>query len=201
VTLGEKGRLNVKIYEHLLREDIELSPDLLVLSVATLPQPDNDVIGKMLKVPLNKDGFFLEAHMKLRPVDFATEGVFLCGMAHSPKFIDESISQACGAAARACTILTKEKLEAEGIIAVVNEDICNGCGICIPTCEYKAIEVIDNPDDPEKKLVRVNEGLCKGCGACVGACPSAAMEQKGFRSSQIMAMIDAALGEMEEEVA
>jgi heterodisulfide reductase subunit A len=161
-----------------------------VLSSAILPNEDNEIFAQFLKVPINKDGFFLEAHMKLRPVDFATEGVYLAGMCHSPKFIDESIGQAVGAVARAGTILSQESLISEGIIAAVNEDICDGCGICRPVCEYNAIEI-----DDEKKLAIVNEGLCKGCGACVGACPSGAMEQKGYKDNQLLAMIEAALFE------
>jgi len=146
-----------------------------------------------LKVPLSKDGYFLEAHMKLRPVDFATEGIFLAGMAHWPKFVDEAIAQASGAAARAITIISKDTLDTEGIIAAVNEDICDGCGICEPVCEYKAIQIVKISESQEKLKAIVNEGLCKGCGACVAGCPSGAMEQKGYKTSQVIAMIDTAL--------
>jgi heterodisulfide reductase subunit A len=131
--------------------------------------------------------------MKLRPVDFATEGVYLAGLSHGPKFVDESISQSLAAVARAMTVLSKTTLEAEGIVACVDESLCDGCGICVPTCEYKALEIVANKDDAKKKTLDVNVGLCKGCGACVGACPAAALTQKGFRDEQILAMIDAAL--------
>ena len=144
-----------------------------------------------MKVCGSKDGYFLEAHMKLRPVDFATEGIYLAGLAHWPKFIDEVIAQASGAAARAMTIISKDQLETEGIIAAVNEDVCNGCGICDPVCEYKAIVIVQDPSNPDKRKAVINEGLCKGCGACVAACPSGAMEQKGFKNDQMYAMIDA----------
>ncbi len=184
----EGKKLVVDVREELLEETLEIEADGVVLAAAILPPQENEVFGQMLKVPLSKDGFFLEAHMKLRPVDFATEGVFLAGLAHSPKHIDESIAQASGAAARALTILSSDTLEAEGIIAHVNDDVCDGCGICRPICEYSAIEI-----DDEKKLAIINEGLCKGCGACVGACPSGAMEQKGYKDSQLVAMIEAAL--------
>ncbi|MFP4171186.1 MAG: 4Fe-4S binding protein, partial [Methanomassiliicoccales archaeon] len=140
-----------------------------------------------------KDGFFLEAHQKLRPVDFATEGVYLAGLAHWPKFAEESIAQAAGAAARAMTVISRETLETEGIIAAVNEDLCDGCGVCEGVCEYSAIEIVEIEGDPEKKKAEVNEGLCKGCGCCVAACPAGAMEQKGFKTDQMIAMIDAAL--------
>ncbi|MEM2943368.1 MAG: CoB--CoM heterodisulfide reductase iron-sulfur subunit A family protein [Methanomassiliicoccales archaeon] len=185
--------LLVKVKDVTLEDEIKLKPDCLVLSTGVRPNHDNEEIAKLVKVPLSKDGYFLEAHMKLRPVDFATEGIFLAGLAHWPKFVDESIAQACGAAARAITILSKKELETEGIIAAVNEYICDGCGICEPVCEYKAIQIVKDPSNPEKLRAAVNEGLCKGCGACVAACPSGAMEQKGFKTVQMIAMIDAAL--------
>jgi len=172
-----------------------LRPDLLVLSVGVKPNEGNEEMAKMLKVPLSKDKFFLEAHMKLRPVDFATEGIFLAGAAHWPKFIDEVIAQASGAATRAITIISKDFLETEGIIAAVNEVVCNGCGVCEPVCEYKAITIVKDPGNPDKLRAMVNEGLCKGCGTCVAACPSAAMEQKGYKDAQMYAIIDAALQE------
>ncbi|MDH7509391.1 MAG: CoB--CoM heterodisulfide reductase iron-sulfur subunit A family protein, partial [Methanomassiliicoccales archaeon] len=189
----EGDALVVRVMDQTLGEEVALKMDSVVLSTGVKPNPDNERIAKMVKVPLSKDGYFLEAHMKLRPVDFATEGVFLAGLAHWPKFIDETIAQACGAAARAMTILSKKELETEGIIAAVNEYVCDGCGICEPVCEYKAIQIVKDPSNPEKLRAVVNEGLCKGCGACVAACPSGAMEQKGFKTVQMIAMIDAAL--------
>jgi len=146
----------------------------------------------MLKVPLTKDGFFLEAHMKLRPVDFATDGVFLCGMAHSPKYIDESIAQACATAARATTILSKSTLEMEGIIANVNEDLCSGCRICEYLCPYGAIEMKDKDG---KITAHVIEALCKGCGACGTACPTKAITMGHFTTEEILAQVKAALVE------
>jgi heterodisulfide reductase subunit A len=189
------GRLVVSVTEEDTGKELALSPDYLVLASGTRPSPDAGPLAPMLKVPRTKEGFFLEAHMKLRPVDFATEGVYLAGLAHGPKFVDESIAQALGAVARATTILSKTTLEAEGIVASLDETLCDGCGICVPICEYKALEIVANKEDPEKKIVDINVGLCKGCGACVGACPSGALTQKGFRDEQIVAMIDAALEE------
>jgi heterodisulfide reductase subunit A len=194
--VSSKGdRLVVEVDEDLLESKLSIEVDNLVLAAAILPPEDNEVFAQMLKVPLSRDGFFLEAHMKLRPVDFATEGVYLAGLAHSPKHIDEAMGQASGAAARALTVLSSDTLENEGIIAHVNDDVCDGCGICRPICEYNAIEI-----DDEKKLAIINEGLCKGCGACVGACPSGAMEQKGYKDSQLVAMIEAALQDTNGEV-
>ena len=193
------GKLQVRVTEEDTGKDLVLAPDFLVLASGTRPPKDAEELAPMLKVPVTKEGFFLEAHMKLRPVDFATEGVFLAGLAHGPKFTDESISQALGAVSRAMTILSKTTLEAEGIVASVEESLCDGCGICVPTCEYKALEIVANKDDPKKRTLDVNVGLCKGCGACVGACPAGALTQKGFRDEQILAMIDAALDQPKKE--
>jgi heterodisulfide reductase subunit A len=177
----KEGKLLVAAWEPVLRTWIPIETDLLVLSTATIANPDNDRLAKMLKVPLTKDGFFLEAHMKLRPLDFATDGIFLCGMAHWPKFIDESISQACGAAARASIILSKKTLEAEGIVSNVDESLCVGCGLCIAICPYGAME------KDEKGLAKVQEVLCKGCGTCAASCPKRAIIMHQFTDEQIAA--------------
>ena len=193
------GKLEVMVTEEDTGKQLVLRPDYLVLASGTRPQHDAEELAPMLKVPMTKEGFFLEAHMKLRPVDFATEGVYLAGLAHGPKFVDESISQALATVSRAMTVLSKTTLEAEGIVASVEESLCDGCGICVPTCEYKALEIVAHKDDPKKKMVDVNVGLCKGCGACVGACPAGALTQKGFRDEQILAMIDAALEQSKKQ--
>jgi len=185
--------MKVLVDDIMLGDPVQLTPDILVLSVGIRPNPENEELAKVLKVPLSKDNYFLEAHMKLRPVDFATNGVYMAGLAHWPKFIDESIAQASGAAARAMTIISKPYLETQGIIAAVNEMVCNGCGICEPVCEYRAITIVGDPDNPEKRKAVVNESLCMGCGTCVAACPSGALEQKGFKNNQMYAQIDAAL--------
>ncbi len=184
--------LSVLVTDRTLGEVLRLRADLVVLSTGIRPNPDNEELSKLLKVPLSKDGFFLEAHMKLRPVDFATEGIFLAGLAHWPKFMDETMGQASGAAARAMTIISREYLETGGPIAAVNKAICNGCGLCEPVCEYKSITIMRDPDHPDMLRAMVNESLCKGCGICVAACPSGAMEQKGFKDNQMYAVIDAA---------
>jgi len=186
------GCIQVLVRDPILKETLLIEPDLLVLSAATLPQPGNRRLAEMLKVPLSKDGFFLEAHMKLRPVDFTTDGVFLCGLAHSPKFIDESISQACGAAARAATILSKEALEIEGTIATVDENLCSGCRICEAVCEYGAIEM---KEENGKLLSSVLEAVCKGCGVCGSACPVGAVTMHHFTGEQIISQVRATLRE------
>jgi heterodisulfide reductase subunit A len=189
----ENGKLRVVFWEPIMKQEIEVEPDILALSAATIPHSDNKRIAEMLKVPLTRDGFFLEAHMKLRPVDFQTDGVFLCGMAHSPKFIDESISQACAAAARATTILSKKTLEMEGIVANVDEDLCSGCRICENLCPYNAIEM--NEKEAGKITAHVIEALCKGCGVCGTACPTKAINLGHFTTQEILAQVKAALTE------
>jgi heterodisulfide reductase subunit A len=175
----EEGKLLVTAWEPVLRNWISIETDLLVLSAAIIANQDNDRLAKMLKVPLTKDGFFLEAHMKLRPLDFATDGIFLCGMAHWPKFINESVAQACGAASRAATILSKKTLEAEGSVSYIDQNLCVGCGLCISICPYGAIE------KDEKELTRVNEVLCKGCGTCAASCPERAITMLQFTDEQL----------------
>ena len=181
-----KEKLEVLVKDLILKENLLINADLVVLSTGIISSEDGGELAQMLKVPLNEDGFFLEAHVKLRPVDFATEGIFLCGLAHSPKFIEESISQANAAISRACTILAKDKILAEGIVVSVNEDICSGCGICEVLCPYSAIEI-----DKQEKVAKINPALCKGCGTCCAACPSGALDLKGFRRKQILSMIKA----------
>jgi heterodisulfide reductase subunit A len=177
---SDKDLLKVTFWEPVVKQEIEINPDVVVLSAATVPNPDSKRLAEMLKVPLTKDGFFLEAHMKLRPVDFATDGIFLCGMAHWPKYIDESISQACGAAARATTILSKKTLEAEGTVSHVDENLCIGCGLCITICPYSAIS------KNEKGIAEVNEVLCKGCGTCAASCPERAIAMRQFTDDQLV---------------
>ena len=196
VVSNEGGKLTVSVLDPTLNETIQIEPDVLVLSVATVPGNDNEKLSELLKVSLNEDNFFLEAHVKLRPVEFATDGIFLCGLAHSPKFIDESISQAKAAVSKACSILSKPFIEVEGIIAHVDEEKCSGCGTCKSVCEYNAIEIETIVEDgKEIRRAKITEALCKGCGSCAAACPSGAIDQKGFTTEEIYAMIDSALEE------
>jgi heterodisulfide reductase subunit A len=178
--VDDNGQLKVTFWEPVIKQEIEVSPDVVVLSAATVSNPDNKRLAEMLKVPLTKDGFFLEAHMKLRPVDFATDGIFLCGLAHWPKFIDETISQACAAAARAATILSKKTLDAEGTVSQIDENLCIGCGLCISICPYSAIS------KDEKGIAKVNEVLCKSCGTCAASCPTRAITMRQFTDEQLI---------------
>ena len=181
--------LRISANDPILGEQIAIDADILALGVAMVPPPEINELAQFYKVPLNEDGFFVEAHVKLRPVDFATDGIFVCGLAHAPKSIDESIAQAKAAASRATTVLAKDYVVGAGIVAFVNENICSGCGICEALCPYGAITI-----DREDKVAKVNEALCKGCGTCCSACPSGAAQQRGFRRDQISSMIGAALG-------
>jgi heterodisulfide reductase subunit A-like polyferredoxin len=187
---ADGDKLLVKAKDSTLGATLSISPDLVVLASGIIPHDDAAVVSRMLKIPLNEDGFFLEAHVKLRPVDFATEGVFLAGLAHSPKNIQETVAQAKAAAARAATILARDTYEAGATTAVVNDLVCAGCGICASVCAYGAPGLIEKDG---KTVSRVNEALCKGCGNCVAACPSGAMSHLGFSRRQTRAMLHAAL--------
>ncbi len=183
VNKGAKG-LTIEVFDPVLDQKIKLPADYLALSVGSVPNPDNEMISKFLKIPINQDGFFLEAHVKLRPVDFATDGVFFCGMAHSPKFSDEAIVQAYAAVSRASTILTKDYIEAEGKTAYVKSDRCMACGLCEENCPFGAIEV-----DIEAGTAAVNAVLCKGCGICTASCRMNAVDLNGFSNEQVLAQI------------
>lgn len=181
----------IKVRDAVLGADVEIPVDTVILAAGIAPDRENkEHLAQMVKVPLSKDGFYFEAHQKLRPVDFATEGVYVAGTAHWPKFMDECIAQASGAASRMLTVISKDKLISEGIVAVSNPERCDGCGVCVGCCEYNAI-TLENFNGLIKSSV--NAGLCKGCGTCVASCPAGAMEQRGFRCNQIIAEIDACL--------
>jgi len=179
--------------------DLEIKPDLLVLSTGLVaPIKENEELAKMLKVPLNEDKFFLEAHVKLRPIDFATDGIYLCGCAHSPKDLRESIAQSNGAAAQAVKILSSEKLVTSGLVAVVIEENCIGCGSCMEVCQFNAIELIETERTFEDitmtiRKSHINPALCKGCGTCGAQCPNSTIVIKHFGFEQINAMISALL--------
>jgi heterodisulfide reductase subunit A2 len=178
------NELTVSVKDVVLGKTVKIKPDLVVLSAGIVANPDNKKLSQFLKVPLENDGFFLEAHVKLRPVDFATDGVFVCGLAHYPKDIGETIAQARAAAGRAATVLSKNTLESEGKISSVRAELCSGCGTCVAVCAYSAIEI-----DPLKNVAVINETLCKGCGACAASCRASAVDLNGFRNEQILSML------------
>jgi heterodisulfide reductase subunit A len=167
-----------------LPEPIEIEADNLVLSTGIEPDfKNNRRISDMLKVPLNADGFYVEAHMKLRPVDFATEGIFLCGLTHSPKFIDENISQARAAAARAATVLSKTQLDVSAQVSYVNQQKCISCMTCVTVCPYSA------PFCNKDGKGQIEAAKCMGCGICASECPARAIQLHHFETDQFLVMI------------
>jgi len=178
------GNFSITFTDYTLHREIQMESDLLVLASAIVRKGE-DPLSQLFKIPVNEDGFFVEAHVKLRPVDFATDGVFFCGLAHSPKPIDESIAQAQAAASRAVTLLAQKTIKSSGIVAVVNPLYCSSCGVCVAVCPYSA------PEFNEKTgIAEINPVLCKGCGLCVASCRSGAIHLNGFDEGQIMTMID-----------
>jgi heterodisulfide reductase subunit A2 len=175
--------IEIVIQDPILDRPILIEADLVTLATAILPK-DNRELARFFKVPVNDEGFFLEAHAKLRPVDFSSEGVFLCGLAHYPKSVDESISQALAAASRATGYLAAAKVSVSGTVAEVNASFCGQCGVCVEICPYKA------PAFTENGTVAVNAALCKGCGLCVASCRSGAIRLKGYDDAQTFAMIN-----------
>jgi heterodisulfide reductase subunit A-like polyferredoxin len=187
--------LEVTVYDQTLGMSLLISAGLVVLSAGIHPHEDNRKIAQFLKVPLNSEGFFLEAHMKLRPVDFMTDGVFLCGLAHSPKSIEESILQSQAASARAASVLVQDTLELGANISQVVDESCDGCAYCVDTCPYKAITLLEYKwQGSVKKVVETNDSICKGCGCCQATCPKKGVFIRGFTLDQIEAQIHAALG-------
>lgn len=178
----------VKVFHAFLGREMELDYELLVLSVATVAQDGSEDTSKMLKVPLDKDKFFLEAHVKLRPVEFATDGIFLCGSVHSPKPIPEAVAQAQAAASKAAAILSKESLLSEGDIAEIDKEKCMGCQLCLQACYFSAISF-----NEELGICEVNRAICKGCGKCAVICPSGACQIGGFKDEQILSQVGAYL--------
>jgi len=186
VTAGQ-DTLEVKVMDHILGRPILIKADLVSLATAIVPYRDEQ-LAQFFKVPMNADGFFVEAHAKLGPSQFATDGVFLCGMAHYPKPIDESVAQAQAAASRAVTLLARKKIQVSGTIAQVNPLLCSSCGVCVDVCPYSAPSFVKEGRFAGK--AEVNPVLCKGCGLCVASCRSGALNLKGFGEDQILAMIN-----------
>ncbi len=188
------GRLQVSVVDQMTHETVRLHADTVVLGAATVPNPGNKELAQLLKVPLSEEGFFLEAHRKLRPVDFATDGIFLCGTAHSPMGLREALAQAAGAAARAATVLSQQTIMLEPTISHVLEDKCDGCAYCVDPCPFHAITLVEYQHNGEtKKRVKVDEAVCKGCGTCQATCPKGGIEVWHFRPEQLIAEIHAAL--------
>ncbi len=194
--VAENGQvINVEIWDHVLHRLLRLEADMVILAIAVRPNGDASTLSKLYKLPVDGDGFFQEAHSKIRPVDFSVDGMFVAGLAHYPKPIEESVAQALAASSRAVTILSKTKVSLDGVKAIVDEEYCDGCALCVDVCPYDAITLVDRvADDPDGgKLIRVNQAQCKGCGICQGSCPKRGVNIAGFTMKQISAQISAAL--------
>ncbi|RJX19332.1 MAG: CoB--CoM heterodisulfide reductase iron-sulfur subunit A family protein [Ammonifex sp.] len=191
------SKLIVKGADTLLGEQVEIAADMVVLATGAVPAAGAADVARMIGIPQDKDGFFQEAHPKLRPVETHTGGVFLAGTCQGPKDIPDTVSQASGAAAKVCGLLLKDELETNPLVSRVNEALCTGCLACQPVCPYRAIQPVTIterlPGQPprERVVARVNEGLCQGCGACTVACRAGAIDLKGFTNKQLLAEVDA----------
>jgi heterodisulfide reductase subunit A len=194
--VGRKSVKAVKVYDELMDMEMELPCDLLVLATPLIPNNDNEELSKMLKVPIGDGGFFLEAHVKLRPVEFAMDGIYVAGTCRWPADIRESIAQGYAAASEAAIPLRRGLVKVEAITATVDPKICKGCGTCVLVCPFDAIELKESQmKGLEGKIVsEVNAALCKGCGLCAAACPNRAIQQRGFTDIQLLSMVNALSG-------
>ncbi|MHB8985027.1 MAG: 4Fe-4S binding protein, partial [Eubacteriales bacterium] len=186
---GEKG-LKVTVTDHVLGQPLEIEADVVGLAAAIVAPESNKKLSQLFKVPLNEDGFFLEAHMKLRPVDFSSDGVFMAGLAHGPKNVEENISQAKAAAGRALTILSKDHLESHGVVAFVQADKCAACLTCVRLCPYNAPKI-------KNHVAEIESVICQGCGTCAGECPNKAITLQSYKDPMQIAMADALFKEVQ----
>ncbi|MFA6133519.1 MAG: FAD-dependent oxidoreductase [Phycisphaerae bacterium] len=187
-SLGADGTIDLTVRDSILARDVVMKPDLLILAAPIIGQADRQGISDLLRVPLNADGFFLEAHVKLRPVDFASEGLFLCGTAHAPKFIGEAVSQANAVAARAASILSRKAMPVGAQIACVDNDKCVGCMTCMHVCPYMA------PKVGQDNKAQIQPTVCMGCGSCTSECPAKAITLRNYIDTQILGAIERLLG-------
>jgi len=171
--------LSISVFDPALGETLVLNSDFLVLSSATIPR-ENDELATLLKLQRTPENFFLEAHMKLRPVDFATEGIFLCGLAHSPKPLDESIAQASAAVSRACTLLAHDSITVGGVVAQVEPEKCAACLTCVRVCPFGV------PFINQEGVAHIDVAVCQGCGSCAAECPGKAIQLQHFKDDQII---------------
>ena len=191
------GEVEVRVRDVILGQTLTFRPDLLALSMAILPAETNAELARILEVPLSSEGFFMEDNLKLRPMDFTREGIFLAGLAHYPKFIEETIAQALATAGRAMTILSKDRLEVGGTIAVVDQAKCVACLTCVRTCPFHIPEI-----DPRVEGVGaimgaayIEPSLCTGCGTCTSECPADAIQLRHYRDDQLVVSDEPILGQ------
>ncbi|MGE5262410.1 MAG: CoB--CoM heterodisulfide reductase iron-sulfur subunit A family protein, partial [Acidobacteriota bacterium] len=193
---SDDGRpvLKVTATDFILGKKLVLDADVVALAAAVIPSASTKEVAGLFKVTLSPDGFFKEAHVKLRPVEFSTEGVYLCGLAHYPKFIQETVKQSYGAAGRAMTLLSRDIVIASGSVCQVSEKKCMGCGECVSACAYGALELRDTK---QGKKATINPVLCKGDGLCNAKCPTGAIQLKHYTNEELLSEIDAAIPEEE----
>ena len=185
------GKLRVTATDHVLGETYDIDVDILTLAAPIVPPESNQKLSQLLKVPLNPDNFYQEAHMKLRPVDFASEGIYMCGLAHGPKSIDESITQAKAAAARATSILSRDELESQGVVAVVDPSLCAACLTCVRLCPFKAPRINEHKAEIEAVV-------CQGCGVCAAECPNKAITLQCYSPQQLGAQVEGILAQLHQ---
>jgi heterodisulfide reductase subunit A len=194
VKTSQGDSLHFDVYESNTNKLLEIQADLVVLASGLVPQPDFAELQNLLRIPRSPDGFFLEAHPKLRPLETPTRGIFLAGACQSPKDIPDTVSQASGAAMKAAELLVTGEVEIEPLIAVVEENLCSGCRICESICPYQAIEMeAKTVESEEKNVAKVLEAVCQGCGACSAACPTHAIDMQHYKQEQILAQVTAAV--------
>ena len=193
----ENKKVSVEVWDHVLHRPVTITADMVILASAIVANPDADKLNKLYKVSLDGDGFFQEAHAKLRPVDFATDGMFVAGLAHYPKPVEESVGQALAASARAATLLSKSEVSLDAVKAEPDLNYCDGCALCFDVCPYDAISLVERQPENEQEAVTryiaVNKAQCKGCGLCQGTCPKRGVAVQGFTMDQISSQVRAAL--------
>ena len=188
--IGEERATAIRCHDDLLGKTLEVPADLVILSVGMRPrQPDTDKFHDMLKASVGLDGFFLELHPELAPVETAVEGVLLAGTVQGPKDIVDSVAQASAAAAKAAVFLAHDQVRLDPAVAVVDPEICRGCGDCVEICQFHAPALVEG--DPGVFAAEINASLCKGCGTCASWCPSGAIAARHFTDQQVLAQIDA----------
>jgi heterodisulfide reductase subunit A-like polyferredoxin len=203
---GEPGErdaaLEVRVWDEALAREVVLAPDLLVLSTPVVPALAAEEMRNRLKIQLDADGFYLEAHVKLRPVDFVSEGIFMAGMAHYPKLLEESIAHARAAAARAATVLGKDSIRTGGRVADVDQDLCVACLTCVRCCPFGAVRIRDEAPGVGGVLgaAGVEAALCQGCGVCAAECPAGAIDLMHYTDTQVMSKVDALFEAAEGDV-
>jgi heterodisulfide reductase subunit A len=192
---SDNGAVLVEVWDHVLHRPLEIRADMVILATATLANPEAAALANIFKLPLNRDGFFQEAHAKLRPVEFHVDGVFVAGLAHYPKPLEESITQALAAAAKAGRLLARKEIALEPNIALIDPEQCDDCALCVDVCPFQAIKLTEYRDAEGviRKSVTVDHVFCAGCGICQGTCPKRGIDVAGFTTAQIEAQIDAAL--------